>query len=132
MPRNTDFTKFGEMRMVAEYVSQTYPADLVYIRMRLGSALPDRPVPDMAPEDVAMLGVFRRWADAVVITKRELIVIEASIRSDTGDPSKLLIYGRLVPHTPELNEFRDRKLLLELVVAVADPALRVHVQGAVL
>lgn|SRR3990167_4684967 len=124
MPRKTDFTKYGEMRMVAEYVQLTYPDDIVFMRLRLGTMIPDGPRPNLAPEEVAMLGVFRRWADAVVITKDELVVIEASIRSDTGDPSKLVIYGRLVPHTPELREFLDRRLVLELVVAVEDPVVR--------
>lgn len=124
MPRNTDFTKFGEMRMVSEYIERTYTNDIAFLRLRLGSMVPDGPRPGLTPQETAMLGVFRRWADAVVITPDELIVVEASLRSDTGDPSKLVIYGRLVPHTPELQEFRDRRLVLELVVAVEDPVVR--------
>ncbi|OGQ17410.1 MAG: hypothetical protein A2138_26865 [Deltaproteobacteria bacterium RBG_16_71_12] len=128
MPRNTDFTKYGEMRMVAEYVAQAYPDDIVYMRLRLGSLAPDGPRPELKPEEAAMAGVFRRWADAVVITTDELIVIEASLRSDTGDPSKLVVYGRLVPHTPELREFMNRRLVLELVVSVEDPVVRMVAQ----
>ena len=124
MPRKTEFTKFGEMRMVAEYIERTYPDDVVFMRLRLGSLVPDGPRPDLTKEEMAMLGVFRRWADAVVITPTELIVVEASLRSDTGDPSKLIVYGRLVPHTAELQEFSDRRLQLELVVAVEDPVVR--------
>lgn len=123
MARRTDFTKYGEMRMVAEYVSRAYPDALAMMRVRLGTLLPNTPRPNLSEEEQAMLGVLRRWADAIVVTPRELIVVEVSIRSDTGDPSKLLVYGRLVPHTPELREFLDRRLVLELVVAVEDPVV---------
>lgn len=123
MPRNTDFTKFGEMRMVAEYLRDTYPDAQVFMRLRLGTLQPDRAGEDLQEDELRMLGVFRRWADAVVVTPAELVVVEVSIRSDTGDPSKLVIYGRLVPHTPELREYRDRRLVLELVVAVEDPVV---------
>lgn len=109
--------------MVAEYLIKTYPRDLVFMRLRLGTLQRESPGQDLSPEEAAMMGVFRRWADAVVVTPRELIVVEASIRSDTGDPSKLVIYGRLVPQTPELRSYLDRPLVLELVVAVEDPVV---------
>jgi hypothetical protein len=125
VPRGTDLTKYGEMRMVAEYVQRTYRQGLVFMRLRLGVLEPDVGPRDLTPEETAMLGVFRRWADAVVVTREELIVVEASIRSDSGDPSKLVLYGRLVPSTPELKEFLNRRLVLELVVAVEDPAVSV-------
>jgi hypothetical protein len=123
MARGGVLTKYGEMRMVAEYISQTYPDADVYMRLRLGSLRPDGEDRSLSPAEEAMLGVFRRWADAVVVTREELIVVEASIRSDSGDPSKLVLYGRLVPLTPELRPYLDRPLVLELVVAVEDPAV---------
>jgi len=109
--------------MVAEYVQRTYREALVFMRLRLGVLEPDVGPRDLSPEETAMLGVFRRWADAVVVTRDELIVVEASIRSDTGDPSKLVLYGRLVPSTPELKAYLGKRLVLELVVAVEDPAV---------
>lgn len=109
--------------MVAEYVASQYPQDLVFMRLRLGSLRPAALGLEISEEEAAMLGVMRRWADAVVVTPRELVVVEASLRSDTGDPSKLVTYGRLVPHTPELKPYLDRPLVLELVVAVEDPVV---------
>ena len=123
VPRGTDFTKYGEMRMVAEYIKATYPDDEVMMRVRLGTLMADGDQPAGTDAENAMRGVFRRWADAVVITGDSLIVVEASLRSDAGDPSKLLIYGRLVPHTPELAPFLKHRLVLELVVALEDPAV---------
>lgn len=109
--------------MVAEYIQATYPADEVLMRQRLGTMMQGGDRPGGTDAENAMQGVFRRWADAIVITGDSLIVVEASLRSDAGDPSKLLIYGRLVPHTPELTPFLKRRLVLELVVAVEDPAV---------
>ena len=123
MARNTAFTKFGEMRMVAEYLRDNYPDDVVFMRLRLGTLEPDGGGQDLTEEERRMLGVFRRWADAVVVTPREVVLVEVSIRSDTGDPSKLVIYGRLARHTPELAEYLTRPLVLELVVAVEDPVV---------
>lgn len=109
--------------MVAEYVRDTYPDAIVFMRLRLGTLQPDGPDRGYSQEELQTLGVFRRWADAVVVTPAEVVLIEVSIRSDTGDPSKLVIYGRLARHTPELQEYLDRPLVLELVVAVEDPVV---------
>jgi hypothetical protein len=109
--------------MVAEYLRDTYPNEEVFMRLRLGSLQTAGDHPGLSQEEVLALGVYRRWADAVVVTKSELVVVEVSIRSDTGDPSKLIVYGRLVPLTPELREYLDRRLVLELVVAVEDPVV---------
>jgi hypothetical protein len=109
--------------MVSEYLRDTYPNDEVFMRLRLGSLQTAGDHQGLTSEEVLALGVYRRWADAVVVTRTELVVVEVSIRSDTGDPSKLVVYGRLVPLTPELQEYRDRRLVLELVVAVEDPVV---------
>jgi hypothetical protein len=109
--------------MVAEYVRDTYPDAVVFMRLRLGGLEPDTGDQGYSQEELRALGVFRRWADAVVVTPAEVVLIEVSIRSDTGDPSKLVIYGRLARLTPELQEYLDRPLVLELVVAVEDPVV---------
>ena len=75
MPRGSELTKYGEMRMVAEYISQTYPDADVYMRLRLGALRPDGEDRNLSPAEEAMLGVFRRWADAVVVTRDEVIVV---------------------------------------------------------
>jgi hypothetical protein len=109
--------------MVAEYLRDTYPNDIAFMRLRLGTLEPAGGLAGLTEEEIRALGVFRRWADAVVVTPAEVVLIEVSIRSDTGDPSKLVIYGRLARHTPELQEYLDRPLVLELVVAVEDPVV---------
>ena len=126
MPRGTDLTKYGELRMVAEYVRSAYPDASLWMRLRLGTLIPDHPRPDMTPEEEKMSGVFRRWADAVVVTGSELIVIEGSMRSETGKPSQLAIYGLLVPHTPDLKEHLHLRLVLEMVVAIEDPVVSAY------
>ena len=79
---------------------------------------------DLDEADRTMLGTFRRWADAVVVSREELVVIEAKIRSMPGAISQLQLYGELVPQTPELRPYLGLPRVLELVVAVEDPAVR--------
>jgi len=70
-----------------------------------------------------MVGVFRRWADAVVITEDKLILIEAAIRPDLGDISKLEGYKFLLRYTPEFEEFRHFPVEMQLVYAIPDEFL---------
>lgn len=94
--------------MVSEYLAKTYtdPRDIVMQRVRLGTAQPLSKEEDLTSEDMAMLKVRLRWADAIVVTPRELIIIEGAIRPDLGDPCKILLYRELVPLTPELEPWR--------------------------
>lgn len=71
-----------------------------------------------------MVGVFRRFADAVVITRTELVLIEAKMRSAPDAIGQLLLYKTLVRETFELLDWAHLPLVLELVVAVDDPAVR--------
>ena len=79
--------------------------------------------PDMAPEDVRMIGVWRRWADAIVIDGKKLILIEAAIRPEPGDVSKLELYEMLIPETPELAQYAGRAVVKLLVYAIEDSAV---------
>jgi hypothetical protein len=96
-----------EMQMVAEYLAKTYPVppNIVMQRVRLGSPVALSKEVDLTSEEMAMLKVRLRWADAIVITGRELIVIEGAIRPDLGDPCKILLYIELVALTHELSSW---------------------------
>ncbi len=104
-----------EMRLLSEFVAKEYPNDQVFFNLRLGAIRPDLDIAGLSPAEVRMLGVFRRFADAIVIRPDKLIIIEASIRPDPGKLSQLQLYERLVPATPELEPYQGlkiRKLLL--------------------
>jgi hypothetical protein len=123
MPRGTILTKYGETRLLQEYVSAVYGQEDVYLRMRLGAAMPLTPAAAEDEAGLAMVGVYRRWADAVVVTRDEVIIVEAKVRSNPGAISQLELYDELVPYTPELRPYLSRRRRLELVQAIGDPAV---------
>ena len=77
----------------------------------------------MTPEERAMVGSWRRWADALVYPPPDLILLEAAIRPEPGDISKLELYAMLLRHTPELSPHLDAKTRLILLFAIEDPAV---------
>jgi hypothetical protein len=126
-----------EEELLAEYLATHQRDARVLQRVRLGphqSALPDETLDDA---ERRMLGAsWRRWADAVIIGERTLTVVEAAMIPDPGDVSRLETYLLLLPHTPELEAFRDRAPRALLVWAVGDPfteqvARRAGVQVAI-
>lgn len=112
-----------EMRLLGEFVAKEYPTDQVFINLRLGAIRPDLDLDGLSPAEVRMLGVFRRFADALVVKPEKLILIEASIRPDPGKLSQLQLYERLVPHTDSLNQYKDRKIRKTLLWAFNDEVL---------
>jgi hypothetical protein len=111
------------MRLLSEWARAAYPDAEVWMRLRLGRATPLNP--DLAgdPGIEGALRAFSRWADAVVVTRDELILVEAKVRSSPNAIGQLMLYRDLVPGTPELAGYLDRPLVLQLLVAVEDPAV---------
>ena len=112
-----------EMRMVSEFLAERYP-DLPYkTRVRLGSIHPDLKPHQLSESEKRMVGVFRRWADAIVFAPDRLILIEAAIRPSPGDISQLELYMHLVPMTPELQAYKDFSIEPLLVYCIEDPVI---------
>jgi len=112
-----------ELRLVSEFCEQNFPEYRYILRFRLGEIPPELVYPGLTPEEIRLIGVWRRWADAVVITPTKIIIIEAAIKPDPGDISRLELYERLVPFTPELVEVRELPVEKWLVFAIEDPAI---------
>ena len=112
-----------EMQMVSEYLVKFYPAAPFRTRVRLGQLHPSLQPELLDSADAAFAGVGRRWADALVILKDQLILIEAAILADPGDISKLILYKSLLPHTPELSEYINYNIEMQLVYAIEDPLI---------
>jgi len=91
-------------------------------RVRLGSPTPSAPIPEMSVEERAMIGVWRRWADALVLREDRVILIEAAIRPDPGKISQLELYELLIPHTPELEPWKGLPVEKILLYAIEDAA----------
>jgi len=105
-----------EPRWVSEYVAEVYGKFPARFRVPLGS------IPSGLEETYGVgkaRAVFRPWrpeVDAVVILPRYLVLIEGKIFKLMDGLSKLPVYKGLVPLTPELQEFKEREILMELLV----------------
>jgi len=120
MPR--DWTP-RETRLVAEWVTQTWPAAIWKFRVDVGDLTPAMSATGLSAAELRKLGRSRRWVDAMVIEPRTVHLIEAKIRLEPGALEQLELYKELWPRTPEFAELVDRDLQLHLVYAVEDPVL---------
>ena len=113
-----------EARLVAEYCALTFPTARVLQRVRLGALNPALELPTMTPEERRLAGVWRRWADAVVIEPARVTIIEAAVIPQPGKIAQLDLYLALWPRTAEFREYGALPLRGLLVSAVDDPLLR--------
>ena len=111
-----------EMQMLAEWLTKTQKNKRWQMRVRLGSPRPAVPRPEMSPEEAAMVGSWRRWADAVILEDDKVTIVESAIRPQPGKISQLELYALLLPHTPELTAWRGLKIEMILLYAIEDPA----------
>jgi len=112
-----------ELRLVAEYLASRYTKENCYTRVRLGSTHPELELKALTEQERRMVGVWRRWADAVVITAKKVILIEAAIMPQPGDISLLKLYEYLFRFTPEFEDHKNKPLEKQLVYAIEDPLL---------
>jgi hypothetical protein len=112
-----------EMKMLSEWLELNYSGSYYATRVRLGTPPAELSIPGISPEEHTMTGIWRRWADGLVLLRDRVIIIEAAIRPDPGDISKLELYASLFPHTPEYREHAGKRLELILLYALEDPVL---------
>ena len=111
-----------EMQMLSEWLVKTQRDKRWQMRVRLGSPRPAVPRPEMSLEEQAMVGSWRRWADAVILSDERVTIVESAIRPNPGKISQLELYALLFPHTPEFTAWRGVPLSLILLYAIEDPA----------
>jgi hypothetical protein len=101
-----------EKRLVAEYMGVKYPTSLQWRNVRLGEI--------QNQGDGKMYAFLRRWADGIVITKSEVVIIEGKVKPAPGVISQLQLYISLFPRTPEYYNFRNWPVRGEIVCALRD------------
>ena len=111
-----------EMQMVNEWLATTQSGKKTMTRVRLGSPKSSIPRPDMTPEEAAMIGSWRRWADAIILEKDRVTLVEAAIRAQPGKIAQLELYKMLMPHTPELRAWKGLPIDMVLLYAIEDSA----------
>ncbi len=117
-----DYT-LREMRLVTEWVVQTYPTAEHRFRVDVGDLKPAMATTGLSEAELRLLGRSRRWVDALVVEPRTVHLIEGKIRLVPGAVAQLELYRDLYGLTPELAQYRSRDLELHLVYAVEDVAV---------
>lgn len=118
--------RLGETKYVAEILERFYPETIHIMPCRLGTSPTPFGEEELTEEELRMLEVRMRIADAVVITQDKIIVIEGKLlpaRYPEG-LTKLEIYLPLVIHTLRLQEFLPRTIEGELWTPLSDPMVR--------
>lgn len=104
-----------ERRYVVEWVEKNYPRPLAKLyNVRLGEVPPE--IRDRYPgQPASSFKVYLSYADAVVVTEDELLVIEAKIYEPEKGIGQLNRYARLVPTSPDLRMWASRPVKKLLV-----------------
>jgi len=111
------------MQLLHEWLAKNFPNNIVMTRVRLGAPLGELLSEDLTPAERRMFGVWRRWADAIVILQDKILLIEAAIRPNPGKIAQLELYEMLIPQTPELLPWKDLPIEKILLYAIEDPAV---------
>lgn len=112
-----------EVRLVADFVAEFYPDERAILNLRVGGISPVITDQDLTEGELALIGSHRRFADAVVIRERDLILIEGMILPSLGKVSQILGYRALLPLTPELGAFASLPITAIIVGPIEDQFL---------
>jgi len=91
--------------LLQEWVTAKYGTTGVYPEVRLGPTQESLVGVQVSPALEAMLRVANWYADCVVITPTEGIVIEAKVKPDPGAVGQVLFYRTLIFSTPAFAQY---------------------------
>ena len=80
----------------------------------------------MPSTQARMYQVLMRWADAILWTGEEIIIIEAKVRPNAGAIGQLEHYIELFKKTPEFRRYWERPIKGVLLVGLPDVDLAGH------
>ena len=112
---------FAETRMLGEYLPMAYPGATWFLKLRVGRPRREKGAEPIDEGEINLARNFNRWADAVVVTPGEIVVIEAKMWDPSNAIGKLKEYMILARSTPELEIYASRPLVGEVVTAQHDP-----------
>lgn len=114
-----------ESSMVGEWARATFGDVKVQTNVRLGRVQPRASDGRYSEDELALLGVWRRFVDAIVYLPDRLLIVEATMRADPGKLAQLELYESLLNQTPELEPYRQLPKQLVLLYCIEDPAVNV-------
>lgn len=115
-----------EAWFVSEFMSKQFPDAKKLLHVRMGSYPPDIKAMAETEEELRLLRVYLRWADAVAVTDDTVYIIEGKLRPAEYPKAlaELELYLKLAPATPEISELlKTHKLRGILVCPIEDPII---------
>jgi hypothetical protein len=128
-PRNRQNVQ-AETRLLAEWIAARHPDDAIRTHVYVGPITTGLGKIEYDPTTFAMLGVRRRWADAVILYPDRTEIIEAKVVPDVSVIAQLSLYVQIFPSTDEFRDRRTMPVLGRIVMAVSDPSLALLIQKA--
>jgi len=115
--------------LLQEWVTAKYPLAQVFYELRLGPTSKALVGVQVSPALEAMLRVSNWYADAVVITPTEGLVIEAKVDPDPGAVGQVLFYRTLIFATPSLQPYQRLNFQPVVLFAEDDSAVTPFARG---
>ena len=123
MTRKKRTSRQTELRYVSEYVAHFYSGRHFWTNLRIGAPHPALLRPELEEAEIRLLTGWKRRCDALVLEGEELHLIEGMIRPDPYHICRLEHYALLLPHTPELAEYKEWPVVKYLVYPIEDPVV---------
>ena len=108
-------------RMLLEYLLKTYPPGSWRTNVRLGMPHPEVARVALTPEEQRMLVITLPMADAVVLLRDQVHILECVVRPEWWKITQLKVYGRLFPMTEEYRPHWEKPIRLVLLTAILNP-----------
>lgn len=116
-------TQQVESRMISEYMLEKYGQFQYTLTVPLGSLPQDLVTSQGLAKTIGLMRPYRPEVDAVVVLPRYVVLVEAKVWNLVNGLAKLPLYKSLVPVTPELRQYSQLEVLMELVVGWSNPNL---------
>ncbi len=115
--------------LLQEWVTAKYPLAQVFYELRLGPTTKTLVGVQVSPALEAMLRVANWYADCVVVTPTEVLVIEAKVDADAGAVGQVLFYRTLIYSTPSLQGYTTMPVQPVVLFAQDDSGVTPFARG---
>jgi hypothetical protein len=119
----------AERRLLSEWIAEQHAGDRVMMHVYVGPISPLAPYDKASIQEYNMIGVRRRWVDALIIYKDSVELIEAKMIVEPFVVAQLELYKQLFPQTPGLQDFSNLPVTMTVVTAISDPAVTKYLRG---
>ena len=116
--------------MVSEYLLQSYANFPTRTGVPLGKVSDTLMAQAGYQKAILMSRPYRPEVDAIVFLPNYLVIIEAKVWNVVNGAAKLPLYKSLIPVTPELAEYKNREVIMELVVGWTNDNLELMAKNA--